>query len=294
MRKQLILPLLILCSFAALVSGQESLVIGAGDQIHVQVFDTPEMDQHPRVTDAGTVPLLFVGDVKVAGLAPGEAAHAIEAVLQDKQYMLHPHVAVTIEDYANEQISIMGQVKDGGVYQITAPTPILTVLSMAGGLTELADRHVTVQRHGNSGEKITFFLSNTSEQAFNQKLLVYPGDTVYIPKAGVVYVMGDVGRPGGYPIITNDQKMSILQAVTLAGTVNHTAVVSKARLIRKTENGLQDIQVDLASIQTGKKPDIQMLNDDILFVPFSWMKNAMLASSAIATSATSALIYAHP
>jgi polysaccharide export outer membrane protein len=106
--------------------------------------------------------------------------------------------------------------------------------------------------------------------------------------------MGDVARPGGYPIQTNDQKISILQALALAGAANHTAVLSKTRLIRKTPTGTNDIKLNLAGIEKGKEPDPEMHSDDILFVPFSWMKNAVLASSAIATSASSALIYAHP
>jgi polysaccharide export outer membrane protein len=252
------------------------------------------MDQHPRVTDAGNVPLLFIGDIKVAGLTPGDAARVIESALQEKQYMLHPHVQITIEEYANEQISVMGQVKDAGVYEITTPTPILSVLSMAGGLTDLADRHITIQRHGDPNQRITYFFSNGSDQALNQSIVVNPGDTVLVPKAPIVYILGDVTHPGGYPIITNDSKLSILQALTMAGAVTHTAVLSKTRLIRKTSEGNQDMTLNLASIEKGKSPDVELKENDILYIPFSWSKNIIISSSSIASSATSALIYAKP
>jgi polysaccharide export outer membrane protein len=268
MHKKLLYIVLAFFGCSAAAVSQESLLIGPGDQLHVQVFDTPEMDQHPRVTDAGTV---------------------------QKQYMLHPHVQITIDEYANEEISVMGQVKDAGVYEITTPTPILSVLSMAGGLTDTADRHITIERHGDANQRISYFFSNGAERAMDQTIVVNPGDTVLVSKAPIVYILGDVARPGGYPIATNDGKLSILQAVTMAGAANHTAILSKARLIRRTPSGTQDMQIDLASIEKGKQADIDMHEDDILFLPFSWMKNAVLASSSIATSAGSALIYAsHP
>jgi polysaccharide export outer membrane protein len=295
MHKKLLYIVLAFFGCSAAAVSQESLLIGPGDQLHVQVFDTPEMDQHPRVTDAGTVPLLFVGNVQVGGLTPGDAAKAIESILVQKQYMLHPHVQITIDEYANEEISVMGQVKDAGVYEITTPTPILSVLSMAGGLTDTADRHITIERHGDANQRISYFFSNGAERAMDQTIVVNPGDTVLVSKAPIVYILGDVARPGGYPIATNDGKLSILQAVTMAGAANHTAILSKARLIRRTPSGTQDMQIDLASIEKGKQADIDMHEDDILFLPFSWMKNAVLASSSIATSAGSALIYAsHP
>jgi polysaccharide export outer membrane protein len=274
------------------VLAQESLLIAPGDSLHIQVFDTPEMEQRPRVTDAGTVPLLFIGDVKVAGLTPGAAASLIETTLKEKQFMLRPRVSVTIQE-VNTEVSVLGQVNQPGSYVITAPRSILSVLSIAGGLTELADRHIAVERHGDAHDKVEYFLSNTSREAMDNQVLVNPGDVVLVPKAPVVYVLGDVAHPGGFPIVTNDSKMSVLQAVALAGTATHTAMLSKTRLIRKTPEGLQDMKLDLALIQNGKKPDIALQPDDILFVPFNWMKNMAVASSSIANSATSALIYAH-
>ncbi len=276
-----------------LALAQETLLITPGDTIRIQVFDTPEMEQHPRVTDAGTAPLLFIGNVQVAGLTPGDAATLIETTLKEKQYMLHPRVSVTIED-VNTEVSVLGQVKDPGAYVITAPTSIISVLSMAGGLADLANRHIAIQRHGDVHDRLEYFLSNDPTEALNSNIMVDPGDTVLVPKAPIVYVMGDVARPGGYPIVTNDSKMSILQALALAGEANHTAVLSKVRLIRKKPGGAEDQQIDLASVRKGKTPDVPLQEDDILFVPFSWMKNVALASSAIAQSAASALIYAHP
>jgi polysaccharide export outer membrane protein len=273
---------------------KESLLIAPGDELHVQVFDTPEMDQTPRVTDAGEIPILFLGNVPVAGMTPAGAARAIEATLIAKKLMLHPQVSVVVEEYATQQVSVMGQVNRPGSFQISTAMPILNILSIAGGVTDIADRHITIERQSDPTKAVSYFLSNHSEEALASQVLIYPGDTVLIPKAGVVYVLGDVGRPGGFPISGNDSQMTVMQALTLAGAPNKSAVLSKAKLVRKTATGTTDVPLALASIEMGKSPDVVLQPDDILFIPFSYMKNALLNGSQIASSAASALIYAHP
>lgn len=292
---RLALSLFTAVTFGSLCFGQgESLLIGPGDALHIQVFDTPELDQHARVTDSGEVPLMFIGNQKLGGLTPANAARKVEEALKAGNYMKNPQVTVAVEAYATQQVFVLGQVNKPGEYPITTPMPILSVLSLAGGLTELADRNITVQRRGDANQKTTYFLSNTANKAFSSDTLVYPGDTVMIPKTGIVYVIGDVGRPGGYPMSNNESKMTVMQALATAGAPTKTAVLSKAKLVRKTANGPQEVPVALADIEKGKAPDILMEPDDILYIPSSWLRNVVSNSSSIAASATSALIYSRP
>jgi polysaccharide biosynthesis/export protein len=273
---------------------QESLLIGPGDELSVKVFDTPEMDQRVRVTDAGEIPLLFIGDVHVATFTPAEAARAIEDTLKEKQLMNHPRVAVHVEVYSTQEVSVVGQVRNPGAYSIAAPLPVLKVLSKAGGLTDVADRHITIQRHGDSQRKLDYFLSNSSDTALENGVMVYPGDTVIVPKAGIIYVLGDVGRPGGYTMSDNDSQMTVLEAVANAGGVNKTAIASKVKLVRKTTSGTTEIPISLGAMQKGKRSDIAMQPNDVLFVPFSYMKNIVFNGSQIAAAAVTAVIYSHP
>ena len=283
----------IVLTFAATGFAQnESLLIGPGDQIHIQVFDTPEMEQTPRVTDAGTVPLLFVGEVKLAGLTPGDAARKIEQVLKDKQLMIHPQVSITVEEYATQNVNVMGEVRFPGNVKVSTPTSVVTVLSQAGGLGDAGDRHITIERHSDPSQKVTYFLSNNSQEALNNDVLVYPGDTILVPKAPIVYVLGDVGRPGGFPMTTNDSKLTVLQALATAGSANKTSALSKAKLIRRTPTGQEEVPMELVAMEKGKQPDIQMQPDDILYVPYSWLKQMSQNASQIAAAATSATIYA--
>jgi polysaccharide biosynthesis/export protein len=291
MRKRVLRASLILFALAVPGWPQESLLIGPGDLLHVLVFDTPEMEQHPRVTDSGTVPLMFVGDLIVAGKTPADAAHVIEEALKAKQYMLHPQVTVTVDQYATQNIYVMGQVTTPGSYPTTTALSVLDALALAGGVTDMADRHMTIQRHSDPSKKINYYLSNRSDEALNNVELVYPGDTLLVPRVGLVYVLGDVGRPGGYPISGNNSQISVMQALALAGSLTKTSSLSKVRLIRRTAQGTTDVPLELAAIQKGKMPDVQMQSDDMLFVPFSWMKNVAVSSSGILQYAASAAIY---
>jgi polysaccharide export outer membrane protein len=291
--RKLTLGLIIFIAFAfSCVAQTESLLIGAGDLVDIDVFDTPTMTQEVRVTDAGTVPLALIGDVKVAGETPAAAAKIIEQALVDKKIMKNPQVAIKIVDFATQDVSILGQVKNPGSYPITTPQPLLKLIAQAGGLTDIADRDIVIERHRNSSERIHYYLANNAERAFADCPTINPGDTIIVPRAPLVYIMGDVGRPGGYPINTNDSRLTVLQAVAMAGSANKTAVQTHVRLIRKTSDGQEEVQIQLAEMQKGKKPDVVMQADDVLYVPFSWMKNMALSAASIAASTSGAAIYA--
>ena len=140
--------LLLLLSSATihLPAQKESLLIERGDLLHLLVYDTPEMEQHARVTDSGTIPFSFLGTVSVSGLTPAQAAEQIEHRLVAAGVMLHPQVSVRVEAYATQNASVMGQVQKPGSYEIDTGRKVVEVLAMAGGLTDVADRHITIQR----------------------------------------------------------------------------------------------------------------------------------------------------
>jgi polysaccharide biosynthesis/export protein len=287
---------LLLILFTITVSSaaqNESLLIGPGDLLHLQVYDTPEMEQRARVTDAGNIPFSFLGKVEVTGLTPEQAAAQIEHRLVAAGVMLHPQVSVRVEAYATQNASVMGQVLKPGIYELDTSRKVVEVLAMAGGLTDMADRHITIQRFGPAKRKVEYYYSNAAASALSDDPMVYPGDTVVVPRVAVVYVLGDVLKPGGYPMITNNSKMTVLQAIALAGYANHTASVGKSKLVRETPAGVQEIDLEVSLMQKGKKPDVALLPDDVIYVPFSFLRNVGVNGQGILASATSAVIYGH-
>jgi len=288
------LLLLVLSSATIHLPAQnETLLIERGDLLHLQVYDTPEMEQHARVTDSGTIPFSFLGTVSVSGLTPAQAAEEIEHRLRAAGVMLHPEVTVRVEAYATQNASVMGQVQKPGSYEIDTGRKVVEVLAMAGGLTDLADRHITIQRFGAAQQKVEYYYSNSALAALSEDPMVYPGDTVVVPKAAMVYVLGDVSKPGGYPISTNNSAMTVLQAIALAGYANHTAAIGKSKLVRATPAGVVEIDLQVNAMEKGKKPDVALLADDVVYVPFSFMRNIGINGQGILASATSAAIYIH-
>ena len=295
MRRVLLVLALVAMTLAVrpVAAQKESLLIGPGDLIQVDVLDTPEMEQQVRVTDDGSAPLAYVGDVQVGGKTPAAAADAIRLLLISKNVMKHPQVTVRVQEYSTQDVSVLGQVRTPGAYPLTTPQPVLRVLSLAGGVTEIADRQVTVKRHGSS-EQLTYLLSNDPQKMLTDMIMVNPGDIVMVPKAPIIYIMGDVGRPGGYSMSSNESHLTLLQAIARAGSANKTSVTSKVRLIRASDQGKKEIPIRLDAMQKGKIPDIDLQPNDIIYVPFSWMKNIAMSGSQIAASTSSAAIYAMP
>jgi polysaccharide export outer membrane protein len=268
----------------------QSLVIGPGDLLSMHVFREDELTMSFRVKDEGTVSLPLIGTVHVAGLAPADAAATIAALYRTGEFLNDPQVSILIEQSAAENVAVLGEVEHPGSVVLTSPRGLLDVLAEAGGLLKSADRHITIRR--SSGASVTVFVPNSAHADLAaEAVLVSPGDTVLVPRAGIVYVLGDVNRPGGY-LMQDDSQLSLMQALALASGSAKTATEGSARLIRSMKGVTTEIPLLLKAREKGKLPDLPLRNNDIVYIPFSLAKNMALGATAIAASASSALIYA--
>ena len=269
---------------------RESLRIGPGDLLAIHIFREDDLDVKVRVKDAGTVTLPLVGSLQVGGMAAADASSAIADKYQGDGFLKHPQVSVLIEESAAQQVAVLGEVGRPGTVAVASPRSLLDVLAEAGGLLKTADRHVTIRR--SSGASVTALVPNDAAGELKPAgLLVQPGDTVLVPRAGIVYVLGDVGRPGGY-LMQDDAQLSLLQALALAAGTTRTAGEGDARLIRRSNGATTEIPLHLKDREHGRMPDMALENNDIIYVPFSFGKNMALGANAVAASASSAIIYA--
>jgi polysaccharide export outer membrane protein len=163
------------------------------------------------------------------------------------------------------------------------------VLSAAGGLSDRAGKAITVTHRAEPDKPIVVSISRNLEDHQDSNVPVYPGDTVMVRRADVVYVVGDVARPSGF-LMDNGGKLSVLQAIALAGGTNPTAKLGAARIIRKGSEGVNEIPVSLKRLLQAKSGDVPLEADDILFVPASARKiiSGRTAEAALqmATAAT--------
>ncbi len=262
-------------------------VLGPGDEVEVTVYGAPDLSGRTRVGTNGNISMPLVGYVHVAGLSSSEAEEVLESQLRQNHVVNNPQVSVYVKEYTSSGISVAGQVSKPGVYSALGPHRLFDILQAAGGLTEKAASTVTISHRGGANP-ITVELPKDPGELSRVNVELFPGDTIVVPSAGIVYVLGEVNKPGGY-VLNSTGGVTVLRVVAAAGGPTHTAAVGGTKMIRRTPNGLQEVPVALKDLLRAKIADIPLQADDILYVPSSRVKNALNASALITTLGTTAL-----
>jgi polysaccharide export outer membrane protein len=271
----------------------QDIPIGAGDLLEIRVFGVQDLNQDVRVSSTGDINVPLAGPIHVADLTQTQAEDLIEEKLRGGGFLKDPHVTIFTKEYATQGVSVLGEVARPGVYPLLGARRLFDVISMAGGLTSRAGKNVVIA-HRDAPEKIIKIeFSNDPEKASATNVPIAPGDTISVSKAGVVYVVGDVAHPAGF-VMDNNDKLTVLQAIALAGGTNGTASLDNSKVIRKTPAGIQEVPMPLKKILSAKANDVLLQPDDVLFVPRSATKGAARRSAeAILQVATGLAIY-HP
>ena len=272
--------------------GQYKLSIAGGDLLEVAVYGSDDLKRDIRVNDAGEITLPLIGVVHVGGLPAEEAEKAIATAYLKGGFVKDPQVTVLIKEFATQGISVLGEVTKPGVYPALGERRLFDMISAASGLTPKAGHTITITRRNEPDHPVEVTLQEDLSRSLNSNLEVYPGDTIVVSKAGIVYVVGDVAKPGGFVLENNSEHLTVLQAIALAQGTNRTAGLKDARIIRKGPNGMVETPIDLAQIMKAKAQDQPLHNDDIVFVPVSAAKSAAKRGlEAILQTATGVAIY---
>lgn len=275
------------------LAGAMPAPIAPGDMVDVSEFHTPEFHSSVRVSQAGTVALPMVGEVNLGGLDEQAAARAIEAVLQSKGILLHPQVFVQVVAFVGQDVSVFGEVARPGVYPFGVHHRLLDVISEASGLTAAAGSVVSIVHRGAPEAPVMIALVSGDAAITprsNPELL--PGDMVRVSRTGLVYVLGDVLRPGGFTMEPG-QGMTVLHALALAWGPSQNASLKRAVLIHEQNGGRTVTTLDLKRVLRGKDPDLSIGEHDILFIPDSAAKNLWNRTmESVVQSAAGVSIYA--
>lgn len=267
---------------------------GPGDLLEVSVYNVPELATKARVSNSGEIYLPLIDYVHVAGLTQEEAQAVIEKRLEDGGFVRNAHVTIFVDEAESQGVTLLGEIAKPGIYPDTADHKLYEVISQAGGFTQYASRKIAIIRKGDPNP-IRIDLPRNLDDDLSGNVDVLPGDTINVPRAPIVYVVGDVGRPSG--LLIDNGSMTVLQALALAGGANHTARMGGVRIIHKTPAGsMTERKVPLKKILEAKTPDITLQADDILFVPMSGTKVAAgKAGDAALGAAAGVMVYSiHP
>lgn len=228
-------------------------VIGAQDVLTISVFDEPSLSGKYAVELDGSLSFPLIGRVKAAGMSLRDFETDLRKRLA-AGYFRNPKITVAIEQYRSQRVFVVGAVKDPGTYALTGDMSLIEVLAKAGSTTDAAgDEVMLIRGHGRTaatlpeaGEGDDITRVNLKElqggPAAARNLALSDGDTVYVPRAQVVYVFGQVKNPGSYPVQSDT---TVLQVLSLAGGVLPTGAMNRLQVIRVVAGAKKEFKVKL-------------------------------------------------
>jgi polysaccharide export outer membrane protein len=271
---------------------RSTYLLGPDDQLEISGPELSELANKPaRIDGDGDIQVPLVGRVHVSGLTVQQTEQQLNKVLST--YIRQPQVVVSVTEVRSQPVSILGAVNTPGVHQVQGHKTLLEMLALAGGIRSDAGYSIRITRQlewgciplpntklDASGRFSVAELNlNKIMEAKNpeENIQIFPHDVISVPKAEMVYVIGEVKRSGGF-VLGEHQSISVLQALSLAEGLNSTADTRHARIMRLKRDADQreEMAVDVKDVLTGKKPDVALQGDDILFIPGSTGKKAAL------------------
>jgi polysaccharide export outer membrane protein len=250
--------------------------IGANDLLSIYVYDAPEFCRTARVSFDGFIRLPMLKQrIKVSNQYPEEVEGAIAKALQEEDILVEPFVTVTIAEYHSRPINVSGAVKMPLVFQAEGPTTLLEAIARAQGLREDAGTEVVVSSPTGTPDndqpaalirRISIHdLIDKADPSVN--LTLTGGEEVRIPEMSKVYVVGNVKKPGAFPLQGGGSDTTILEMIALAeGLDSYSSKM--AYICRKEDTGAKrEIPVELSKIMERKSPDVPLMANDILYIP---------------------------
>ncbi len=258
----ILLVLLVSIMSVSPATGQD-YIVGEGDVLEIKVYDNLDLNTTVRVSGDGVIGMPLLGQINVGGKSVSTIVEEIETLLADG-YLVNPQVNVFIKEHRSKKVTILGEVDKPGLYELQGHTTLLELISKAGGLGENAGGQAIIKRKRNGGE------GPEDTTAIDMKRLVEQGDTslnvhildgdsIYIAKAGVFFVTGEVKKASSYKLEDNP---TVIKAITLAGGFTDKAAPDKVRIIRKIDGR----EMVLEKV----KLDESVLKDDVIVVPESF------------------------
>lgn len=253
---RVLLTLLLTCLAFINVAHAEYL-IGSGDALSIKVYGYEDLNIETRVADNGLIAFPLLGDVAIGGQSTMEAGKTINQLLSKGGFIKNAHVTVVVLDYKSQQISVLGQVNKPGQFSLEFPSTLIDVIALAGGINPLGEDRAIITRHING--KIN------KEEVDIHKMLEFPdrskvvsiqkGDIIYIPKAPVFYIHGEVQRPGNFRLEPN---MTVSQAISVGGGLTPRGTLNGITVERRDQSGhSKTVPVELNDL---------ILKDDVIVI----------------------------
>jgi polysaccharide export outer membrane protein len=281
-------------------------VLGSDDEIAIRALDADEVSNKPmRIDGTGNINIPMLGRVRAAGLTVRD----LEAVINSKleEYVREPQVSILILAYRSQPVVVIGSFNKPGTLQLEGHKTLIEVLAMAGGLNPEAGGVLKITRRAQWGKiplpdstldqscecsianiKLRSLLESSKPE---ENIIIMPHDILSVPQGQKVYVIGEVHKPGAF-IIADNEGTSVLRLVAMAEGLG-SAASREAQILRPVIGSNRvSIPVNIKEIMAGKKTDVPVHADDILFVPNSYAKTTWRRTlDSVVQAATGIVIY---
>ena len=243
--------------------------IGAGDLLSISVYGAPELSRTARVSQEGSIRLpMLKKPIEARGVTPSELEQRVADSLAEASILVDPSVVITIAEYATRPIRVAGAVRHPLTFDATGPVTLLEALTRAEGLSGEAGGEILVTRTGPDTGPLTKriavkdLIENADPAA---SVILKGGEEVRVPEAGRVFVVGNVKRPGAFPV-GDGAGISVLKALALAEGLA-PFWTKLAYIYRPGDGGKREIEVSLRKILERKSPDVVLTAGDIFYIP---------------------------
>jgi len=211
--------------------------LGAGDGIRITVFQNPDLTLETRVGGDGRITYPLIGQVKIGGLSVAQAEQTIANALQSGHFIKEPQVSILVTQIRSHQVSVLGEVGHPGRFPLdTFDTHVSAVIAMAGGISPAgADTAIlTGERDGKPFRKKIDVTGIFRDKGSADDVVVSGGDVIYVPRAPMFYVYGEVQRPGSYRL---ERGMTMRQALVQGGGLTPRGTEKDLRVYRRNAEG---------------------------------------------------------
>ncbi len=279
---------------------RQRYVIARDDLLEINVVGVQELSREYRVDGDGMITLPMLSrPVRAAGSTLDQFSQRIGEDLVGAGLLRDPQITVSVKSSPWNTVVLSGAAKKTGVYPVYGHTTLLELLTEAEGLSDDAGNNAIVTRaEPNSSARPDELSSRTLKVDVGRlwrngdaglDVDLNPGDRVTVERAGIVYVLGGVNRAGGFVLSNDQEQMTVLRAIALAGNFTHDAKPAHAVIIRKTSGapgGKREVRVDLKKVLSNQAPDQPLLASDILYVPESGARRTLetVVNTAVSTS----------
>ena len=259
--------------------------VGGYDVLSIVVYEEKDLSRGAvRVSADGFISFPLIGRVKVESHTTSEIEKLISHKLAEEQYLLDPHVSAMVTEYNSKGFLALGAVKNPGSYSLQAQECVLDAISRAGGIRRTGEAYS--ERAGKKGMIIRMENQNTDHErkiVINldlegllkgrdqiSNIFLVDKDVLFIPTAEHFYIIGQVIRPGSYPIA--DKEITLVEAISIAGGFTRVAARNRTRIIR-VEDGVEkiiEVRVDVITKAGKKIQDIPIKPGDVIVIPESF------------------------